>query len=97
MTTADQHNYNQQRLLDMIDTTQYHTFPGTTTVVCCVTLHNGFCAVGDAVCADKSRFDEEEGERIAFQAAMRKIRMVDGYHRMCMRAAWNGIGRGNDN
>ena len=91
----EQHAFNQQRLLDMIADTQYYTFPGTTTVVCCVTLRNGFCAVGEAVCADKNRFDEAEGERIAFQAAMRKVRLVDGYHRMCMRAAYTGMIRGD--
>lgn len=45
--------------------TQFHRFPHTTTVVCCVTLSNGFSVVGKAAAVSEENFDYDIGCRVA--------------------------------
>ena len=65
---------------NMILTEQYHTFVGTTTTVCCITLKkSGFTVVGESACASPENFDEEIGKQIAFRNARDKIWLLEGY------------------
>jgi len=58
---------------------QYHEFPGTLMIVCCITLRNGFQVVGQAACADPRIFDEFIGRGLAYKDATNKIWMLEGY------------------
>ena len=59
--------------------TQYHRFPGTNTIVCCIKLTNGFTVTGESACVDPSNFDEEIGKKVAFNKARDKIWVLEGY------------------
>jgi hypothetical protein len=67
----------------LIGDVAYHTFPGTTTTVCCLTLTNGFTVVGDSACVDKANFDPELGRKIARNEARDKIWILEGYRLNC--------------
>lgn len=58
---------------DSVRNVAYHTFPGTTTTTCCITLDNGFTVVGKSACASPANFDQSLGQRIAFDDAKRQI------------------------
>ncbi|QKJ87417.1 hypothetical protein PMPD1_2475 [Paramixta manurensis] len=58
---------------------QYHRFPGTTVIVCCITLANGFNVTGVSACASPENFDEEIGRKIALQNAVNEIWKLEGY------------------
>lgn len=58
---------------------QHHVFPGTTLTVCCLTLKNGYCIVGESACADPGNFDRQLGERLAFDNARNKLWPLLGY------------------
>ena len=64
---------------DVIRSTQYHVFPGTTVTVCCITLQNGFNTIGESACASPENFDTELGEKIAFGNAKQKVWALEGY------------------
>ncbi|MBL3524136.1 DUF2829 domain-containing protein [Serratia plymuthica] len=58
---------------------QYHRFSGTTVIICCITLENGFTVTGESACASPENFNEEIGRKIALQDAVRKIWALEGY------------------
>lgn len=53
--------------------TQYHHFHGTTVTVCVITLHNGFTVVGKSACANPDNFEEELGQKLAFEDAKQQM------------------------
>jgi len=57
----------------------YYVFPGTTVTVCCLTLRNGFNAVGKSACVSIENFDDEIGRVIAREDARKKIWELEGY------------------
>ena len=68
---------------DMVDAAivgeQYYVFPGTTLMLCCLTLANGFAVTGESACASPENFDAELGQKIARQNARDKIWALEGY------------------
>jgi len=58
---------------------QYHQFPGTTATVCCMTLRNGFNAIGESACVSPQAFNAETGRKIAREAARQKVWALEGY------------------
>ena len=68
---------------DLIDSkvksVDYHVFGNTCLTVCCMTLENGFTVTGESACASPENFDEEIGQKIAFEQARNKIWMLEGY------------------
>lgn len=58
---------------------QYYIFPETTVTVCCLTLRNGYCVVGQSACASRENFDAELGRQIARDDARQKIWALEGY------------------
>lgn len=77
-------NLNAPRLTpDIIDSkvksTDYHVFAGSSLTVCCLTLQNGFTVTGESACASPENFNAEIGEKIAFEQALNKIWMLEGY------------------
>lgn len=58
---------------------QYYVFPETTMTVCCLTLRNGYCVLGESACASRENFDRALGKKIAFDNARNKIWALEGY------------------
>ena len=47
--------------------------------VCVITLENGFTVTGESACASPENYDQEIGEKIAFENARDKIWLLEGY------------------
>jgi hypothetical protein len=58
---------------------QYHRFPGTSVVVCCVVLANGFSLVGKAAAVSMETFDLEVGKEVAYKDAREQLWVLLGY------------------
>jgi len=54
---------------------------GEKTVVCCLTIANGFEVIGAAHCVDPKHFNEEVGRAWSKVDAMDKVLMIDGFIR----------------
>ena len=57
----------------------YYRFPGTTVTVCCLTLRNGYCVIGQASAVSAENFDTEIGQKVARQHANDQIWALEGY------------------
>ena len=57
----------------------YHVFEDSCLTVCCIELVNGFTVTGESACASPENFNEEIGQKIAFENARNKIWMLEGY------------------
>ena len=57
----------------------YHVFHGTTVTVCCLTLLNGYCVIGESASASPENFNAELGRKIARDNARNKIWSLEGY------------------
>jgi len=68
---------------DLIDrvivSRQFHVFKESCMTVCCLTLKNGFNTVGESACASPENFNQEIGEKIAYEKARDKIWVLEGY------------------
>ena len=61
---------------------EFHKLTGTLTVlktICVLTLKNGFTVTGESACASPENYDQEIGEKIAFENARDKIWVLEGY------------------
>ncbi|GJD92894.1 Gp49 family protein [Methylobacterium iners] len=74
----------------------YHRFPGTTLIVCALTLRNGFTVTGESAAASPENFDPQIGERIARENARNKIWALEGYLLRQRLAAAADAARGQD-
>ncbi len=63
----------------VIESKQFRVFPGTMLTVCCLTLVNGFNVVGCSACASPENFNQEIGEKLAFEDARNKVWGLEGY------------------
>lgn len=67
-------------LIDSVITDKaYHVFDGTCLTVCCLTLKNGFTVTGESACASPENFNQELGEKVAFEQARKKVWELEGY------------------
>lgn len=57
----------------------YHRVPGSTFMVCFLTLRNGFIVTGESACADPNAYDQATGEKHARANAVEKIWTLEGY------------------
>lgn len=68
---------------DHIDSTitgeTYTNLPDGRTVVCQLTLRNGFTVDGTSACVSKDNFNQEIGNKIARENAREKIWVLEGY------------------
>lgn len=64
---------------DVIDYANYYRFPNSVVTVCCLTLTNGFNVVGYSACVSMENYDEEIGQKVAFENARRLIWQLEGY------------------
>ena len=70
---------NPAHIDSIIEKVQYHIFAGSQLTVCCMTLKNGFTVTGESACASPENFNQEIGEKIAFDMARNKIWALEGY------------------
>lgn len=68
---------------DLIDkaivNSTYTNLPDGRTVVCQLTLRNGFTVDGTSACVSKENFNQEIGNKISFDNAREKIWLLEGY------------------
>lgn len=57
----------------------YQRVPETTVTVCVLTLRNGYAVIGHSACVSPSNYDEEIGQRVAREDAVRQIWPLAGY------------------
>lgn len=69
----------QQDIINVIMDEDYYRFPDTTVTVCCLTLENGYHVIGKSAALDVSNFDQEIGEKVAREDAVRQIWELEGY------------------
>jgi Phage protein (N4 Gp49/phage Sf6 gene 66) family len=67
------------RVEEVIVGEDYHIFPETTLMVCCLKLENGVTVFGESACASPENFDIELGRKIARVNAKKKIWALEGY------------------
>ena len=61
----------------------YFHFPGTTVIICCAKLANGFCLVGKAAAVSPENFDENIGREVAYKDAREQLWPLLGYNLKC--------------
>ena len=71
--------FTPKYVADMVDIVEYHHFPGTNTVTCCVVLFNGYSETGVSTCYDTEKFDITLGKEISYNTAMKKMRALENY------------------
>jgi hypothetical protein len=57
----------------------FTTLPSGKCMICEITLKNGFTVRGESSVVSKANFNQEIGERIAFDNARKKIWEIEGY------------------
>ena len=57
----------------------YHRVPNTALTLCVLTLQNGFQVTGESAAASLENFNQELGEKIAFENARDQIWKLEGY------------------
>lgn len=63
----------------VIQSEEYHVFPGTQMTVCCLRLTNGFTTVGSAACVSPANFNAELGRKLARDKARDAIWPLEAY------------------
>jgi hypothetical protein len=61
------------QIQDAIKSVEFHLFRGTSHMVCCATLSNGFTVIGESACADPKKFDLNLGQKYAREDVENKI------------------------
>ena len=59
----------------------YGVLPSKKTTICEIILKNGFSVVGTSFCVDTRKFDEQLGQKLAFEDAYRKAGELEAYLR----------------
>lgn len=57
---------------------QFHRLENTLTV-CTLTLRNGFVVTGESACINSEMYNQEIGERVAYDKAFNKLWQLEGY------------------
>ncbi len=76
--TAGDGAYGYQTRDETVDTATYPEALNLLTF-CVITLKNGFTVTGESACASPENFDEEIGQKIAYDNAVNKIWPLEGY------------------
>lgn len=66
-------------LKSQISAVTYHRF-GETGIQCVLTLLNGYTVTGESGCIDPTIFNQETGEKIAYENAFGKLWVILGYN-----------------
>ena len=71
---------------DLITAQQFHRFPGTSIVTCCLTLENGYCVTGSSTSCDPDVFDETQARAEALEEAQIQAFRMERYWMAGLRA-----------
>ena len=71
---------------DIVVSQQFHRFPDTTVVVCCLTLENGYCVTGSSTSCDMELFDETQARAEAQEEAQIQAFRMERYWMAGLRA-----------
>jgi hypothetical protein len=66
-------------ILEQVKHTDYMVMPDGRTTICQITLANGFTVLGMSSCVDINNFNKSIGEKIAWEDALDKIWLLEGY------------------
>jgi len=69
----------EEGIKEKIRDTRFVVIEGTTLTLCILTLENGFSVRGESACVDPSHFNQEKGEKNAYEDAFRKLWPLEGY------------------
>ena len=64
---------------DIIIGKQFHRFPDTTVVVCCLTLQNGYSVTGSSLSCHAENFDEDHAKASGLEEAEVKAWELNNY------------------
>ena len=67
----------------------FTTLPSGKCMICEITLKNGFTVRGESAVVSKENFNQDIGERIAFDNARKKIWEIEGY--LLQEKVFNGV------
>ena len=76
--TAGDGAYGYQTRDEMVDTATYPSALDLLTF-CVITLKNGFTVTGESSCASPENYNQEIGQKIAYDNAVNKIWPLEGY------------------
>ncbi|BFU65376.1 Gp49 family protein [Rodentibacter abscessus] len=68
----------KEHLESIITDKKFHRLTETLTV-CVLTIRNGFTVTGESACVSPAAYNQEIGERIAFENAFNKLWQLEGY------------------
>ena len=74
------------QLEEIITAQQFHRFPGTSIVTCCLTLENGYCVTGSSTSCDMDVFDETQARAEAQEEAQIQAFRMERYWMAGLRA-----------
>lgn len=77
-TVFSEQKTNLEFLKSQIDKVEYTQLTGTLTH-CAITLKNGFVVTGESSCVDEKQFNEEIGQKIAYDNAFEKLWQLYGF------------------
>lgn len=66
-------------LFNRITKVDYTRLPDGKTTICTLYIENGFTVHGKSACVDPSNFDQAEGEKWAYEDAMKNFWPFEGY------------------
>lgn len=69
--------------IEKIIVTEEYKIIGKKTVICCLSLGNGFEVIGSASCVNPANFDMEIGKNYSKEDAVNKIWQLEGYRMQC--------------
>jgi len=69
----------QQNVMDEVQKSTYTILPDGITTICQITMKNGYTVIGKSACADPAEFNAAEGEKWAWQDALRQVWPLLGY------------------
>lgn len=69
----------------------FTVLPSGKSMVCELTLSNGFTVRGESACVSKENFDVELGQKISRESARNKVWELEGYRLQCSLAMANAI------
>ena len=68
-----------ESILDKIENVTYTNLPSGKSIVCEITMKNGFTVRGESACISIENFDQEIGNEIAYNDALNKVWVLEGY------------------
>lgn len=68
----------EKNIVDQIQKVEYSKL-WEKTAICLITLKNWFEIVGTSACMKKESYDQEIGNKFAYEKAVDKIRELEGY------------------